>query len=320
MKVVPVAAESMGVRSMCTYVEVKGLRILLDPGAALGLRFSLLPHPVEYKALVEAKRRIKEYAQRADVIFISHYHYDHYARLDRTDYVWSWSIPDEDIIIYDDKEVIVKSWRSKINVSQRIRAHRLLRALENFKVKVKIHEADGKVFEYDEVKLRALEPGPHGEDGTALGYVVPLLIETEDERLLFVPDVQGPISDRYRDIIVHIKANIIIIGGPPLYLAGNKVSKDSVQRGLRNLKIIASQYDEVIVDHHMLRDPAWYEVMAELKSINKNVKTMAEYREEENRPLEYLRRELYEKNKPSEDFIRWLNLRREERYRTPPPI
>ncbi len=35
MKVLPLAAESLGVRSMATYVECGGTGLLLDPGATL---------------------------------------------------------------------------------------------------------------------------------------------------------------------------------------------------------------------------------------------------------------------------------------------
>ena len=44
MKVVPLAAESLGVRSMATYVEAAGVGLLLDPGASLAAsRFGLPP-------------------------------------------------------------------------------------------------------------------------------------------------------------------------------------------------------------------------------------------------------------------------------------
>ena len=44
MNVVPLAADSLGVRSMATYVECGETRILIDPGAALGAaRFGLPP-------------------------------------------------------------------------------------------------------------------------------------------------------------------------------------------------------------------------------------------------------------------------------------
>ena len=79
MKVVPLAAESLGVRSMATYVEVGQTGILVDPGATLGpSRFSLPPSEEEWEALRRANDRISAYAARADLIFVSHYHEDHF--------------------------------------------------------------------------------------------------------------------------------------------------------------------------------------------------------------------------------------------------
>ena len=38
MRVMPLAADSLGVRSMATYVEAGALRLLIDPGATLAPR------------------------------------------------------------------------------------------------------------------------------------------------------------------------------------------------------------------------------------------------------------------------------------------
>jgi predicted metallo-beta-lactamase superfamily hydrolase len=79
MKVVPLAAESLGVRSMATYVECGGMRLLLDPGATLApSRQNLPPAAEEWEALRRANDRISAYGARADVVFVSHYHEDHF--------------------------------------------------------------------------------------------------------------------------------------------------------------------------------------------------------------------------------------------------
>src|SRR5437899_10607660 len=75
MKVVPLAAESMGVRSMATYVEVDGTGILIDPGATLApSRFNLPPADEGWEELRRANDRISAYAKRAAIVFVSHYH------------------------------------------------------------------------------------------------------------------------------------------------------------------------------------------------------------------------------------------------------
>src|SRR5438876_6676694 len=87
VKVVPLGAESLGVRSMATYVEVAGRGILIDPGATVApSRFGLPPADEEWEALRRANDRISAYALRADLIFVSHYHEDHF-RSDPASYV-----------------------------------------------------------------------------------------------------------------------------------------------------------------------------------------------------------------------------------------
>jgi predicted metallo-beta-lactamase superfamily hydrolase len=44
----PLAFESLGVRSMASKVVTPDIKILIDPGVSLGIRFGLLPHPEEY--------------------------------------------------------------------------------------------------------------------------------------------------------------------------------------------------------------------------------------------------------------------------------
>ena len=39
IRFIPLAAESLGVRSMCTYAETSDIKVLIDPGASLCNRF-----------------------------------------------------------------------------------------------------------------------------------------------------------------------------------------------------------------------------------------------------------------------------------------
>ena len=79
MRVAPLAAESLGTRSMATFVQAAGTSILIDPGASLAAaRFGLPPAEAEWEALRRANDRISAYAARADIVFISHYHDDHF--------------------------------------------------------------------------------------------------------------------------------------------------------------------------------------------------------------------------------------------------
>ncbi|MHA1939933.1 MAG: hypothetical protein ACW97O_17140 [Candidatus Thorarchaeota archaeon] len=57
IEVVPLAAESLGVRSFCTLVKTPDLRLVLDPSAALAMRERLEPHPFEYQTLIKSLDR-----------------------------------------------------------------------------------------------------------------------------------------------------------------------------------------------------------------------------------------------------------------------
>ena len=51
IEITPLAAESLGTRSLCTHVVTPDVSILFDPSVALAKRYNLEPHPTEYLAL-----------------------------------------------------------------------------------------------------------------------------------------------------------------------------------------------------------------------------------------------------------------------------
>jgi len=75
VKVVPLAADSLGVRSMATYVECGATRILVDPGAALAPnRYGLPPADAEWDTVwaKDPRRMINpRQAERADTLWKS---------------------------------------------------------------------------------------------------------------------------------------------------------------------------------------------------------------------------------------------------------
>ena len=65
MKVVPMASDSLGVRSMATYVETQDCKILIDPSVALGpKRYELPPAEQEIMALEKTKNKIARTAKQ----------------------------------------------------------------------------------------------------------------------------------------------------------------------------------------------------------------------------------------------------------------
>ena len=322
MRIEPLAFETLGVRGMCTYIETPDVNILVDAGASLGLRQGLLPHPREYRALEAAKRRIREKAERSDVVTVSHYHYDHYTPAwKEREYVLTWSCMEEAEAIYRDKLVLVKDVREKINMSQRRRGWLFEKHIEPLAWRIEV--ADGREFSFNRTKLRFSPPVPHGEGGSALGWVLMLCVEHEGERVIHTSDVQGPMSREALEWILAQRPNLVVVGGPPLYLGEGKVSESSISGGLRGLTSLIKEVPLVVVDHHIARMLNWREkVQGQLTSMNieASFKSAAELAGRGDLLLEARRRALYEEEPPSEEFQKWAKLRREERRRTPPPL
>ncbi len=104
----PLWADSLGAKTTCTLVETPEVNVLIDPGVAV-MQPSFPASDVK-KSYWKSRSwlSIKEASRRADVMVISHYHYDHF-----TDF-------DEDL--YSGKLLLVKNPNEFINNSQRERA------------------------------------------------------------------------------------------------------------------------------------------------------------------------------------------------------
>jgi len=319
--VTPLAFESFGVRSMCTYVETPNVKILVDAGVSLGQRFRLLPHPKEYRARDECRKRVAEAADKAEVVTISHWHYDHHTP-NYVDTVWTGSSVDAAQQIYQDKILLAKDIRRSINFSQRRRGWIFHKFAE--KIAKRIEVADGKTFEFGETKLKFSNPVFHGEEDTALGWVLMLTIEHDDENLMYAPDVQGPIFNETLKLILREACGTIAMGGPPLYLMGFRVSEEKMHQSLENLVKITGKVPLMILDHHLLRAEGWEEfskpVFNAARKAGHKVFTAAEYAGQQNNLLEFKRRELYKTEPPSQEFLKWTKLPREKQRATMPPL
>ena len=322
IRVTPLAAESLGVRSMCTYVETPDIKVLLDAGASLGpSRWGLPPHPSEYKALEECREGISKAAEKAEVVTISHYHFDHHTP-SFTDWFCNWSSAEIAAEIYEGKIVLAKSHRSKINYSQRRRGWMFRKTAGKHAKKLEV--ADGRTFEFGDTKLKFSEPVFHGIKDTPLGWVLMTIIDYGDERILFASDVQGPMYNPTVEMILGEAPDLLIIGGPPLYLAGFRVHEAHIQQGMKNLEELVKSIPTTVLEHHVLRDERWREACQPVFDIaskaGHTVLTAAEFLKRENNLLEYRRRELFEAEPPSPDFKKWMSLPLSERKKTRPPI
>lgn len=279
MKIVPIAADSLGTRSMATFIETGDCRICIDPAVSLGpRRYSLPPHPVEYQRMDEHWESIKKYAKEADVLIVTHYHYDHHDP----------GYPE----MYEDKTVLLKHPSENINRSQTGRATYFLKQVEG--MPEKIEHADGKEFSFGNTKIRFSEAVFHGT-GSRLGFVVEVCIREGEESFVFTSDVEGPNTKEQTEFVIKENPDIVYLDGPLSYMLGYRYSYESLEQALENMLRILRETDveTLIIDHHFLRDLKWRERIAPVFETRKKVLTAAEFLGVENDLLEARRRELF---------------------------
>jgi predicted metallo-beta-lactamase superfamily hydrolase len=240
MKILPIAADSLGVRSMATYVEAGATGLLIDPGATLApARYGLPPSAEEWEALRRANDRISAYASRARYVFLSHYHEDHFR---------------SDPVSYAGRVVLAKDPRRMVTGAQARRAQALWTALEG---QAAIQPADGVSLTTPDLDLKVSPPLPHGTEGTTLGYVVALVVtdHREHQRFVFASDVQGPLSAVAAAWLIQQRPTTLYLSGPPSYVE-REVGTTAIDRAVDNLRrILDTTGCRVIMDHHAVRDP-----------------------------------------------------------------
>lgn len=274
MQVIPLAADSLGVRSMATYVEAGELRLLIDPGATLSpRRYGLEPAPEEEEALARALDRIDAYARRATLITVSHYHADHY-RADGS--------------FYAGRRVWAKDPQHMIDAHQGSRGRTFWREL---RASARVERAEGKTAEVGGVMVKVSPPLAHGLEGSGFGFVVAVTVD-DGRRFVHAADVQGPASAVATAYLLRERPDLVYLSGPPIYLESH-VGKEVVRQGVENLlRLVRETGCRVIVDHHAVRDRRYRERLGPAFETGRVV-TAAEYLGRRDECLEARRPELW---------------------------
>ena len=277
MIITPLAAESLGVRSVATYVECGETRVVIDPGAMLAPnRFNLAPADEEWEALRRANDRISTYAARASLLFVSHYHEEHFRY---------------DPGLYAGRRLWAKDPKRHIAGRQALRAATLWKGLAG---QCGPDVAEGRRMETRDATLQASPPLSHGPDGTGLGYLVAITVEDRREGTRFVhaSDVQGPLSPVAAAYLARQRPTVLYLSGPPAYLE-SQLGAEVIDRGIEHLlRIIDQTGCRVILDHYALRDAAYRERFQRLWETGRVV-TAAGFLGLDDAPLEARRRELW---------------------------
>lgn len=276
---------------MAAFVQTGDVSLVIDPSVALGpSRYGLSPHPLELQRKEEHWERIQKNAGHADILSISHYHYDH--------------LHPTETCIYKGKILLIKHPERDINKSQKGRAREFLDRIKG--LPKSIEYADDREFKYGSTVLKFSNAVPHGVMDR-LGYVVMLLIDDGDQRFLHTSDVQGPSTKDQTDWIISQKPDILMVDGPLNW---------TLERARNNLiRIIKeSEVETIMLEHHGLRDLNWKKRFGGVLNIAEdwNVKlcTGAEFAGEKEELLEANRKKLYhegamdEKDRAMKDFRR----------------
>ena len=282
-----IAFDSLGVKSSCFMVEAAGHKILVDPGIA-GEVDSFPSSSRERAALVRKyERNIRLACKQAEVIAITHYHYDHY-------------IPDKKM--YEGKTLLVKDPLKRINRSQAGRAKDFLDMIgDDADVKI----ADGRSFKFGGSEISFSPPVWHGAYKTNLGYVLMASIRQGNEKVLYSSDVNGVYLSEQADLIIKERPDILLLDGPPTYLLGYIMSYYNLAKCVLNICRIMRKAKPglVFMDHHLLRDYRYPDLMHECyrlaEKLGVNLTTVAEHLGKKPKVLEG-----YAKNGPTK-WKRW---------------
>jgi predicted metallo-beta-lactamase superfamily hydrolase len=283
MKIIPLAGDSLGTRSMATYIETKDCKVVIDPSVALGpYRYGLEPHPLELERMDDHWNKIKSYTKKADVLIITHYHYDHHD-------------PDEPAV-FKNKILFTKHPKKNINKSQKKRARFFLKQLGELPKKIEF--SDGNEFSFGKTTIRFSEAVPHGTN-TKLGYVTEVSIHSARTKFLHTSDVQGPALKEQLRFILDEQPKVIFCDGPMSYMLGFRYSKKNLQKSIKNINRIIreTKVKKLVLEHHLLRDLQWKKRIKNVYKVARKEKvkvmTFAEFLGKENEILEARRKELY---------------------------
>lgn len=238
LEVTPLAFESFGVRSMATHVNVGDIGIVIDPAVALSPnRFGFAPHPVEKDMKAMLWKRVKETVTRADVIIVTHYHFDH--------------MDPKEPEIYSGKTVLLKHPHKMINRSQRERAASFLPRIK--KVTKEIDYADGRSFFFGDTEISFSKPLPHGSTDTR-GFVIEASVRAE-KTFVYTSDVQGPALRKHVDFILDENPDLVFVDGPSTYIDTPFMPSELREANKNLVRIVReSSINHLVVDHHLTRD------------------------------------------------------------------
>lgn len=283
LKITPLAAESMGTRSMATFLECGPFRMLIDPGVSLaGNRYNLPPHPLEKWRLQKHLERIRLFAESSHAVIITCFHSDHFS--------------EELIDIYTNKMVFMQNPNVRLSAGRRKRAFLFLNQIQG-RTKDTVF-MDNRTFEIGNLRIKFSKPVKCSNEDSN-DPVIPTAIFCEQETFLFSSNIEGLFQDKIVHWIIQQKPTFLYLDGPDTCRTDCRPESNRMSIFFDMTKRLLEQtpLKTIIIDHHSPRDPDWRRKMKPLFDMaeHRNIKcrTAAEYRGEEDNLLEARRKKLY---------------------------
>lgn len=254
--------------------------VVIDPGLALGyLRGGLLPHPVQVAVGRRMRQGIVQALETATDVVVSHFHGDHVPLVDANPYQLS----------FRDLPPHIGSLRCWSKAEDPVGPmHRRFQDLKQL-FGANLHVAEG----CRDGPLSFSKAVPHGKPGGPGGTVMMTRLETPLGVFVHASDIQL-LNDEGIDQILDWRPDIVLAGGPPLYLEALGSTDRQIARanGLRLAKAI----DTVILDHHLLRSRQGLDWLADLgRATGKKIYCAADFMGRPQQLLEADRGQWYRK-------------------------
>ncbi|MEO0272483.1 MAG: MBL fold metallo-hydrolase [candidate division WOR-3 bacterium] len=281
MNISVLGAESLGIRSYCTFVETQDVKIIIDPGCALGTdRFNLPPHKTEILELWSVWQNINLNLKKSDIVVITHYHYDHHHY--------------RNCGLYRNKIVFLKDF-GRVNQRQKSRAEVLLKYIGGIS---KVIIADEKEFIFGNTRISFSPPLAHGY-GKEDVNIMAVLIEDGRSSLLYTSDVSGMIDKKLISFLKNRIVETFILDGFPTYLLNSAVKRKWLYESKEKLIYVleSCKVKNLIIDHHSSRDIRWTEFYLDVFSLKflNFCGTAAEFMGQKPKYYEAMRKELFSK-------------------------
>ncbi len=283
MKIQILGAESLGVRGLCVFVSTGSRKIIIDPGVSLGYRrHGLLPHPFQVAVGAVVREKVIDALERSTDLIISHFHGDHVPLADSNPYQMpldavAGCLPDLEVWAPD---------RAGLDLKMVSRRDGIEEACD-----WGMRTAEGT----EEGPFRFSSPMPHGEYDNGLGDVIMTRIEDDGTVFVHASDIQLLESKPIRQI-VDWKPDIVLAGGPPLYLP--QLDDEAKETSWENARELTRHVPTLLLDHHLLRSRGGVRWLKELKDSSENyVGCAADYMDRSPVFLEAWRETLYKEMK-----------------------